>query len=52
MVLFTSVLVVMSIVTHGYTNWLQGSMLMTAYFIIALIYWHNPLGMAAILQHP
>merc|ERR1719379_3406497 len=37
-----SVLVVLSVVVDGTANWLQGYLLVSAYFVIAALYWHLP----------
>merc|ERR1719487_1777393 len=37
-----SVVVVLSVVVDGSANWLQGWLLMSAYFVIAVLYWHLP----------
>merc|ERR1712137_1174034 len=37
-VLLTSVLIVANIINDGMSNWLEGSMLCTAYFLIGTIY--------------
>lgn len=37
-VLLMAVLIVTSILQDGYSNWLEGSMLLSAYFVVALIY--------------
>mmetsp|Transcript_130908 Transcript_130908/g.419033 ORF Transcript_130908/g.419033 Transcript_130908/m.419033 type:complete len:239 (-) Transcript_130908:95-811(-) len=39
-VLFICVMVVMSIVVDGRSNWLEGYMLCSAYALIAVMYWH------------
>lgn len=39
-VLCICVLVVMSIVVDGHSNWLEGYMLCSAYMLIAVMYWH------------
>jgi len=41
-VMSISVLVVLSVVVDGTANWLQGYLLMSAYFIVAVLYWHMP----------
>eukprot|EP00928_Gymnodinium_smaydae_P004892 TRINITY_DN11678_c0_g2_i1.p1 TRINITY_DN11678_c0_g2~~TRINITY_DN11678_c0_g2_i1.p1 ORF type:complete len:442 (+),score=106.52 TRINITY_DN11678_c0_g2_i1:84-1409(+) len=41
-VLTISVVVVLSIVVDGKANWLQGYLLVSAYFVIAVLYWHLP----------
>jgi len=46
-VLLLSVLIVTSILADGASNWLEGSMLVTAYVIIAMIYFFNPSASAA-----
>lgn len=37
-----SVVVVLSVVVDGNANWLQGWLLVSAYFVIAVLYWHLP----------
>lgn len=41
-VMSISVIVVLSVVVDGTANWLQGYLLMSGYFIIAVLYWHLP----------
>eukprot|EP00927_Polykrikos_kofoidii_P082281 TRINITY_DN813_c0_g1_i3.p1 TRINITY_DN813_c0_g1~~TRINITY_DN813_c0_g1_i3.p1 ORF type:complete len:480 (-),score=100.03 TRINITY_DN813_c0_g1_i3:107-1447(-) len=41
-VLTLSVIVVLSILLDGKSTWLEGYMLMTAYFIIGILYWFLP----------
>lgn len=41
-VLSISVVVVLSIVVDGAATWLQGYLLISAYFIVAVLYWHLP----------
>jgi len=41
-VMFISVIVVLSIVVDGTANWLQGYLLMSAYFVVAVLYWFLP----------
>merc|ERR1712217_812189 len=41
-VMSISVMVVLSVVVDGTANWLQGYLLMSGYFIIAVLYWHLP----------
>eukprot|EP00927_Polykrikos_kofoidii_P012322 TRINITY_DN15311_c0_g1_i1.p1 TRINITY_DN15311_c0_g1~~TRINITY_DN15311_c0_g1_i1.p1 ORF type:complete len:445 (-),score=86.01 TRINITY_DN15311_c0_g1_i1:100-1434(-) len=41
-VLTLSVIVVLSILLDGKSTWLEGYMLMTAYFIIGILYWFMP----------
>lgn len=41
-VLILSVLIILSIVVDGHSNWLEGYMLMTAYLIVAILYWYIP----------
>merc|ERR1712032_705522 len=41
-VLVLSVLVVLSVIVDAKTNWLEGYMLVTAYAIIAVLYWFLP----------
>merc|ERR1712014_458728 len=41
-VMSISVIVVLSVVVDGSTNWLQGYLLMSGYFVIAILYWHLP----------
>eukprot|EP00928_Gymnodinium_smaydae_P004898 TRINITY_DN11678_c0_g7_i2.p1 TRINITY_DN11678_c0_g7~~TRINITY_DN11678_c0_g7_i2.p1 ORF type:complete len:433 (+),score=123.75 TRINITY_DN11678_c0_g7_i2:63-1361(+) len=41
-VLTISVVVVLSIVVDGKANWLQGYLLVSAYLVIAVLYWHLP----------
>lgn len=41
-VMAVSVIVVLSIVVDGTANWLQGYLLISAYLIIAVLYWHLP----------
>jgi len=43
-VLFISVVVVLSVVVDGRANWLQGYLLISAYAVIAVLYWHLPGG--------
>ena len=38
-VLVMSVVVIMSMVVDGKSNWLEGWMLMTAYMMVAVVYW-------------
>merc|ERR1719424_628503 len=37
-----SVIVVLSVVVDGNANWLQGYLLVSAYFVIAVLYWNLP----------
>jgi Ca2+:H+ antiporter len=37
-----SVVVVLSIVVDGSATWLQGYLLMSAYYMVAVLYWHLP----------
>lgn len=37
-----SVVVVLSVVVDGSANWLQGYLLISAYFVISILYWHLP----------
>jgi len=46
-VLSLSVMVVLSIVVDGHATWLQGYLLVSAYLIIAVLYWHLPDKMSA-----
>lgn len=41
-VLSISVLVVLSIVVDGAATWLQGYLLVSAYYVVAVLYWHVP----------
>lgn len=41
-VLSISVLVVLSIVVDGSATWLQGYLLMSAYYVVSVLYWHLP----------
>uniref|UniRef100_A0A7S2DE34 Sodium/calcium exchanger membrane region domain-containing protein n=1 Tax=Alexandrium andersonii TaxID=327968 RepID=A0A7S2DE34_9DINO len=41
-VMSISVVVVLSVVVDGTANWLQGYLLMSAYFVVAVLYWHLP----------
>jgi len=41
-VLFVSVVVVLSIVVDGSATWLQGYLLLSAYFVVAVLYLHVP----------
>eukprot|EP00929_Paragymnodinium_shiwhaense_P046295 TRINITY_DN2356_c0_g1_i2.p1 TRINITY_DN2356_c0_g1~~TRINITY_DN2356_c0_g1_i2.p1 ORF type:complete len:465 (+),score=76.25 TRINITY_DN2356_c0_g1_i2:176-1570(+) len=41
-VMFISVIVVLSVVVDGAANWLQGYLLISAYLIIAVLYWFLP----------
>lgn len=41
-VMSISVVVVLSIVVDGSATWLQGYLLMSAYYIVAILYWHLP----------
>lgn len=41
-VMSISVVVVLSVVVDGAANWLQGYLLVSAYFVIAVLYWHLP----------
>ena len=41
-VMTLSVIVVMSMVVNGQSNWLQGYLLMAAYAVVAICYWHLP----------
>lgn len=41
-VMTISVIVVLSMVVDGQSNWLQGYLLMAAYVVIAVCYWHLP----------
>jgi|Transcript_113833 Ca2+:H+ antiporter len=41
-VMCISVVVVLSVVVDGAANWLQGYLLVSAYFVIAVLYWHLP----------
>merc|ERR1712176_964987 len=41
-VMSISVVVVLSVVVDGMANWLQGYLLMSGYFIIAVLYWYLP----------
>merc|ERR1712032_1637722 len=43
-VMVLSVLVVLSIVVDGQSNWLQGYLLCAAYFVVAVLYWNLPDG--------
>jgi Ca2+:H+ antiporter len=41
-VMSISVVVVLSIVVEGTATWLQGYLLMTAYYVVGVLYWHIP----------
>lgn len=41
-VMSISVVVVLSIVVDGSATWLQGYLLITAYYMLAVLYWHLP----------
>jgi len=41
-VMTLSVVIVLTVVTDGRANWLEGYMLVTAYAIIAVMYWFLP----------
>jgi len=41
-VMSISVVVVLSIVVDGSATWLQGYLLISAYYIVAVLYWHLP----------
>merc|ERR1719424_1319393 len=41
-VLCLSVIVVLSIVVDGSATWLQGYLLVSAYYAVAVLYWHLP----------
>lgn len=41
-VLSISVVVVLSIVVDGSATWLQGYLLVSAYYVVAVLYWHLP----------
>jgi len=41
-VLTLSVIIILAIVVDGKSNWLEGWMLMTAYMIVAVLYWYMP----------
>jgi len=41
-VMSITVIVVLSVVVDGKANWLQGYLLMSAYFVIGVLYWHLP----------
>merc|ERR1719221_2356239 len=41
-VMCISVVVVLSVVVDGAANWLQGYLLVSAYFVVAVLYWHLP----------
>jgi len=43
-VMVLSVLILMSVVSTGHTNWLEGWMLMSAYAFIAVMYWYDEAG--------
>merc|ERR1719291_998237 len=43
-VMFISVVVVLSVVVDGRANWLQGYLLISAYLVIGVLYWHLPAG--------
>jgi len=47
-VMSISVVVVLSIVVDGSATWLQGYLLMSAYYIVAILYWHLPDKMSEI----
>jgi len=47
-VMSISVIVVLSIVVDGSATWLQGYLLMSAYYMVAVLYWHLPDTMAEI----
>lgn len=40
-VLTFSILIVIGVVQDGESNWLEGVMLMVAYFIIAVVFWFD-----------
>mmetsp|Transcript_47689 Transcript_47689/g.103724 ORF Transcript_47689/g.103724 Transcript_47689/m.103724 type:complete len:484 (-) Transcript_47689:221-1672(-) len=41
-VMSVSVIIVLSVVVDGQANWLQGYLLMSAYVLIAMLYWYLP----------
>merc|ERR1719440_2108528 len=43
-----SVVVVLSIVVDGSATWLQGYLLVSAYYVVAVLYWHLPDKMAVL----
>jgi len=43
-VVVLGVLILMSVVSTGHTNWLEGWMLMSAYAFIAVMYWYDEAG--------
>jgi len=45
-VMSISVVVVLSIVVDGSATWLQGYLLVSAYYVVAVLYWHLPDKMA------
>merc|ERR1719265_883993 len=45
-VMSISVIVVLSIVVDGAATWLQGYLLCSAYYVVAVLYWHLPDKMA------
>merc|ERR1719440_2073695 len=47
-VMSISVVVVLSIVVDGSATWLQGYLLMSCYYIVAILYWHLPDKMSEI----
>ncbi|CEL97751.1 unnamed protein product [Vitrella brassicaformis CCMP3155] len=47
-----SVLVVQGVLADGQSNWLEGVMLMSAYFVIACIFWYVPAGVADETMQP
>merc|ERR1719272_996796 len=47
-VMSISVIVVLSVVVDGAATWLQGYLLVSAYYIVAILYWHLPDKMAEI----
>merc|ERR1719379_1553744 len=47
-VMSISVVVVLSIVVDGSATWLQGYLLISAYYIVAILYWHLPDKMSEI----
>lgn len=47
-VMSISVVVVLSIVVDGSATWLQGYLLVSAYYVVAILYWYLPEQMAAV----
>lgn len=51
-VMCIAVVVVLSVVVDGHANWLQGYLLMSAYSIICVLYWHLPDDVHGLPQNP